>query len=440
MRVDTTPNVYKPGETELPQEIEERVQRRNKAMGPSYRLAYSEPIHFVRGEGIWLYDANGQAYLDFYNNVVSIGHCHPRVVNAMRQQAETLCTNTRYLNDVVIEYSERLTSLFPKELSQVIFACTGSEANDLACRIAQFHTGGDGFIVSEFAYHGTSALAASMSPNLSPTMPLGRSVRTVPAPIADRHTRDLNAVGAKFEHDVRTAIAQLKRHGIKPAALVVDTIFSSDGVFPDPAGFLKGAFDAIRKEGGLFIADEVQPGFARTGEAMWGFERHGIVPDLVTIGKPMGNGYPMSGLIGRPDVMQKFGDNARYFNTFGGNTVAAANGLAVLDVIRDEELLANARTVGGFLKQGLQAIDSPFVNDVRGVGLYCAIDIIDSDGTPSGKGAQAVVNGLKQKKILISATGKNENSLKIRPPLIATKQNVEHFVDAIRDVISELNL
>ncbi|MEM9989147.1 MAG: aspartate aminotransferase family protein, partial [Pseudomonadota bacterium] len=392
-----------------------------------------------KGEGIWLYTADGDQYLDFYNNVASLGHCHPQVVEAMTKQAHTLSTNTRYLHDTIIEYSERLTDLFPDPLSQAIYTCTGSEANDLACRIAKYHTGGEGYIVSEYAYHGTSHLISSLSPNLGPTVSLHPNLRTVPAP----HSFDPSVdVGEQFTAHVQAAIDDLQRRGIKPAALLVDSIFSSDGVYTEPKGFLKGAVKAIHKAGGLFIADEVQPGFARTGDHMWGFQRHGVTPDLVTLGKPMGNGYPMSGVIARPEVSREFGASARYFNTFAGNTVAAANGLAVLNVIRDQNLLENSYKMGAYLKEALESIASSKIAEVRGSGLFYGVEIVQAKDnyTPDEKTAKAIVNALRKRKTLISTTGKNDNILKVRPPLIVTKENIDQFINTLQDVMSELGV
>src|SRR5690606_1543142 len=319
------------------------VARRAKALGPAYRLFYETPVHLVRGEGVWLFDRAGEAYLDTYNNVACVGHCHPRVVEAMAPQAAAFASHTRYLHEGILDYAERLLATFPAELGHVMFTCTGSEANDLALRIAREHTGGTGVIVTENAYHGVTADVAALSPSLGAGVPLGPHVRTVPAPDAARYGAD---VASGFAAAVQAAIDDLLRHGVRLAALVVDTIFSSDGVFADPEGFLTPAVTAIRAAGGIFIADEVQPGFARTGAAMWGFQRHGLVPDMVSLGKPMGNGYPVAALVVRPGVVAAFGAKARYFNPFGGNAVAAATASAVLDVIEDEGLLDNARDTG----------------------------------------------------------------------------------------------
>ncbi|MDK4734881.1 aspartate aminotransferase family protein [Rhizobium sp. CNPSo 3490] len=408
-------------------------------MGASYRLNYAKPVHFVRGEGVWLFDKGNNPFLDFYNNVASLGHCHPRVVDAMTTQAKTLCVNTRYLDEKVIEYSERLISTFPEELSRVVFACTGSEANDAACRIAETATGGDGFIVSEFAYHGTSKAIAQLSSNLGPSVPLGRAVRTVAAPV----TRNLSAkdTADAFTADVKTALADMKRRGIKPAALLLDSIFSSDGVYPDPRGMIADAVAAVRAEGGVFIADEVQGGFARTGDSMWSFQRHDVVPDIVTLGKPMGNGYPMSAVVARPELIETFGASARYFNTFAGNTVAAVNGLAVLDVIRDEGLMENARHLGQNLGEQLRALADTRIAEVRGAGFYWGVEICNPDtGAPDRATASAIVNALREKRVLISLTGQHENVLKIRPPLVVSEREVNLFMDVFKTTLDSVSL
>ncbi|MFN6951835.1 MAG: aspartate aminotransferase family protein, partial [Albidovulum sp.] len=382
------------------------------------------------------YDRAGEAYLDTYNNVACVGHCHPRVVAAMSRQAATFASHTRYLHEGILDYAERLLATFPAELGHVMFTCTGSEANDLALRIALEHTGGTGVIVTENAYHGVTAEVAAFSPSLGAGVALGPHVRTVPAPDPARHGPE---VAAGFATAVRMAIDDLLRHGIRPAALLVDTIFSSDGVFADPEGFLAPAVAAIRAAGGVFIADEVQPGFARTGAAMWGFLRHGVVPDMVSLGKPMGNGYPVAGLVVRPEVVAAFGARARYFNTFGGNAVAAATATAVLDVIEDEGLLANARDTGAYLAAGLRALAARHrcLGAVRGAGLFIGVDIV-RDGAADAALAARVVNGLRAERVLISATGKAGSILKIRPPLVFTREHADIFLGRLDRVLSAL--
>lgn len=430
----TMPNAYQPGKGNLPPEDEALVARRARALGPAYRLFYETPVHLVRGDGVWLYDTAGKAYLDTYNNVASVGHCHPHVVAATARQSAIFASHTRYLHEGVLTYAERLLAHFPAELSHVMFTCTGSEANDLAFRIARAHTGGTGFIVTENAYHGVTYAIAGMSPSLGAGVDLGEHVRVVPAPRSGADT------GAEFAAGVQAAIREMQRHGIKPAALIVDTVFSSDGVFTDPAGFLQPAVQAIRAAGGLFIADEVQPGFGRTGAAMWGFQRHGLMPDMVSLGKPMGNGYPVAGLVIQPQVIEAFGSKARYFNTFGGNAVAAATALAVLEVVENERLMDNARNVGTAFAEGLRGLakDHAALGELRAVGLFLGQDIVDDAGQPDATRASQIVNRLREEGVLISATGPKGHVLKIRPPLVFSHDNVAFFLDRLERVLSSV--
>ncbi len=436
-RQTTMINGYTPGKGTLPPEDEARIARRAALLGPAYRLFYETPVHLVRGEGVWLYDRDGNAYLDTYNNVASVGHCHPRVVAAMADQAATLATHTRYLHDAVLDYAERLLAHFPAPLTHVMFTCTGSEANDLALRIARAKTGGTGIIVTDNAYHGVTLATAEMSMSIGPAVAPGPTVFPVPAPTAANYPGDL---GAGFAAAVTAATDQMANQGIKPCALIVDTIFSSDAVLPDPAGFLQPAAAAIRAAGGLFIADEVQPGFGRTGSQMWGFQRHGLVPDMVSLGKPMGNGYPMAGLVVRPEIVADFGAKSRYFNTFGGNAVAASVGMAVLNVIRDEGLQANALHTGRAFHDGLAALASlhPCLGQVRSAGLFLGQDIIDATGAPDPARAARIVNALREARVLISATGPRGHILKIRPPMAFTTDHVAIFLDRLETVLKSL--
>jgi 4-aminobutyrate aminotransferase-like enzyme len=415
------------------------IERRERLLGPAYRLFYAHPVHLVRGEGVWLYDADGSAYLDVYNNVASVGHCHPHVVAALSKQAATLNTHTRYLTDGILDYAERLLALFPDELAHVMFTCTGSEANDLAYRAARVFTGGTGVIVTELAYHGVTIAVSEMSPSLGDGIALAPHVRTVRAPDAYRGGGD---VGEAFAADVRAAIADMQAHGIRPAALLVDTIFSSDGVFADPAGFLAPAAAAIREAGGLMIADEVQPGFGRTGAGMWGFSRHGIVPDIVTMGKPMGNGHPMAAMVARPEILESFGKRTRYFNTFGGNPVSCAVGMAVLDVIEGESLIESARDVGAYLRDGLRGLANmhAIIGDVRGAGLFIGVELVTDRATraPATAATARLVNGLRDRRVLISASGPHANVLKIRPPLVFSRANADQFLAAFDEVATAI--
>ncbi|GGD29438.1 aspartate aminotransferase family protein [Aureimonas glaciei] len=416
------------------------IARREKVMGPAYRLFYERPIHFVRGEGVFLFDPDGNAFLDAYNNVASLGHGHPAVVEAITRQTAILNTHTRYLHENVIDYAEQLTATFPAYLSQAMLTCTGSEANDLAVRVARSVTGGTGIIVSSLAYHGVTATVAEFSPSLGESVNLGPHVRTVAPPDPYRETPE--EARDRFGRDVQTAIDDLRRHGIKPALLIVDTIFSSDGVVPEPKGFLQPAVEAIRRTGGLFVADEVQPGFGRTGDTMWGFERHGVEPDMVTLGKPMGNGYPMAGLVVKPEVTAEFGRRSRYFNTFGGNPIAAAAGLAVLKVLAEERLQDNAQDVGAYLRAGISTLAGEFscIGDVRGAGLFIGVEMVSDTQakTPDAAITTRLVNGLRERRVLISASGPHANVLKIRPPMVFSRGNVDTLIEAMRDTLQSL--
>lgn len=423
----------------LDERTRDLVERRQRVLGQPYRMFYEEPVHFDWASGVRLYDAAGNAYLDAYNNVPCVGHCHPRVVAAIAEQAARLNVHTRYLDESIVGYAERLLAHFPAETNRLMLTCTGSEANDLALRIARNHTGGTGFIVTANAYHGISHAIAAMSPSLGLNVPLAVDVRTVAAP-DPRLAGSPEAVGAFFEREVRVAIADMQRHGIRPAALLVDTIFSSDGVFSEPAGFLAGAVAAIRQAGGLFIADEVQAGFGRMGSHMWGFQRHGLEPDLVTMGKPMGNGYPIAGVVAREEVLERFAREARYFNTFGGNPVACAAATAVLDILRDEDLLANAATVGAHMKAGFEALSKRHdaIGNVRGQGLFLGVDILGADGAPSPGVAGDLVNALRRRRVLISASGPLGHVLKIRPPLPFSIADADELLQVCDEVLATL--
>ncbi len=413
------------------------IERRARDLGPAYRLFYENPVHVVRGEGVWLYDPQGNAYLDVYNNVASVGHCHPKVVEALTRQAAVLNTHTRYLHETILDYAERLLARVPEALGHVMFTCTGSEANDLALRIARAYTGRSGVIVTRLAYHGVTAAVSELSPSLGDYVPRGPAVRLVDAPDLYRGGPD---VGARFAAGVRAAIADMRTSGIEPAALLVDTIFSSDGVFSDPPGFLAEAVEAVRAEGGLFIADEVQPGFGRVGPAFWGFARHGLVPDMVTVGKPMGNGHPVAGLFLRPHLVEEFGRKARYFNTFGGNPVSCAVGLAVLDIIESEGLAESAGDVGAYMRAGLRALADRYeaIGDVRGDGLFTGLELVETrdEKAPASALTTRIVNGLRARRVLISATGPGANILKIRPPLVFTRAHADIFLAQMADVLA----
>ncbi|TXH37616.1 MAG: aminotransferase class III-fold pyridoxal phosphate-dependent enzyme [Rhodospirillaceae bacterium] len=415
------------------------IRRREKLLGPAYRLFYEQPLHIVRGEGVWLYDPEGNAYLDVYNNVASVGHCHPKVVEALTRQAGILNTHTRYLHETIVDYAERLLAKFPSELQHVMFTCTGSEANDLALRIARSYTKRTGFIVTKLAYHGLTSAVAELSPSLGDYVQRGDHVRLVAAPDTYRGGRD---IGEEFAAGVKAAIADMQAKGIEPAALLVDSIFSSDGIFPDPAGFLRPAVEAVRAAGGLYIADEVQPGFGRVGPAWWGFARHNLVPDMVTIGKPMGNGHPIAGAVMQPHLVEEFGNRSRYFNTFGGNPVSCAVGRAVLEVIEGEGLAENAGTVGKYMLDGLKTLAArhAIIGDVRGAGLFLGVEFVKDRAIKEAAPEETarVVNDLRRRRILISATGPRANILKIRPPLVFSRENADMFLATMDDVLKAI--
>ena len=427
-------NAFTPGKGDLTPADAALAGRRARLLGPAYRLFYETPLHLVRGEGVHLYDTTGRAYLDCYNNVASVGHAHPRVVAAMAAQAARLATHTRYLHEAVLELAERLLATFPAEIGHVMFTCTGSEANDLAYRIARAATGGSGVIVTGNAYHGVTLATAGMSMSIGPAVAPGPEVFAIPAPTPGNYPE---GVAQGFAAAVTAACAKMRAQGIRPAMLIVDTIFSSDGVLPDPEGFLAPAAAAIRAEGGLFLADEVQPGFGRTGAHMWGFQRHAIVPDMVSMGKPMGNGYPVAALALRPGVIAEFGAKARYFNTFGGNAVAAAVALAVLDVIRDEGLMQNAARVGRAFRDGLAALSGEMLGEVRGAGLFLGADML-RDGAPAPDRAAKLVNFMRDEGILISATGPQGHVLKLRPPLPFSEADAARVVETMARLLPRL--
>jgi 4-aminobutyrate aminotransferase-like enzyme len=412
------------------------MERRKKLLGSAYRLFYSEPVHIVRGEGAWLYDDSGQPYLDMYNNVPHVGHCHPHVVEALTRQIATLNTHTRYLHENVLDYAERLTAKFPDELDTAMFSCTGSEANELALRIARTCTGGTGIIVTDYAYHGNTKAIYEISTEDIPEAEVPDFVVTVPTPDVYRDDK----TGEQFAESVRDALALLDSRGIKPAAFIIDTIISSGGVIATPPGYLKKIADIVRESGALFVADEVQPGFGRTGRNFWGYEIDDFVPDIVTMGKPMGNGHPLAATVTRRALVDEFSGHAHYFNTFGGNPVSCAAGLAVLDVIEQEELQKNALDVGLYLNAGLAELATRHeaIGDVRGDGLFKAVELVVDRATlkPASELAVKIIEGLKNRRVLAGRTGVHDNTLKLRPPMVFSRENADHFLEIFDEVLA----
>ncbi|MFB2551897.1 aspartate aminotransferase family protein [Ensifer soli] len=435
-------NAFEPGDAEaLDPGLKALVARRQASYGPSSLLFYREPLNVVKAEGNRILTADGRSYVDFYNNVASVGHCNPRVADAVHAQMLTANSHSRYLYDICETYSERLLTTFPAPLAHVTFTCTGSEANDLALRIARSVTGGHGVVVTRGAYHGNTAAVTEVSPSSYKRGLPPAFVKLVEPPSREAYGDD---IAGGFTAAVDGAIAELKAEGHGFAALLVDSIFSSDGVFAEPAGFLKGAVDATRAGGGLVIADEVQPGFARTGDGMWGFLRHSVVPDIVTMGKPMGNGFPIGGVVTRPGLLVELQEQFGYFNTFGGTPAAAAAGLAVLDAIEADGLMENARVTGAYLRERLQemAASLPVLSGVRGAGLYLGVSITVPKEKWRGNTdpVSAIVNGLKDEGVLIGVAGLAADVLKIRPPLVAGKADADTLAERLETVLARLGL
>jgi 4-aminobutyrate aminotransferase-like enzyme len=420
------------------------LERRYRVLGPHAPLFYDKPLHLVRGEGVWLYDANGERYLDAYNNVPHVGHCHPRVVAALSRQAAILNTHTRYLDENVVAYAERLTSLFDRQLSMAAFCCTGSEANELALRIARDCSGGAGIIATDWAYHGNTAAVMQVSSLFTPPDKRGPSVRTVPVmdPYRDRAGRSDDALATVYADNVKRAIDEFSAAGIRFAGLLYCTAFSSEGLPTVPAGFMAKALAHVHAAGGLFIADEVQAGFGRLGSHFWGHQMLGVVPDIVTLGKPMGNGHPLAAVIARPELINAFTERNMYFNTFAGNPVSAAVGAAVLDVLEDERLVENARVVGDYTLARLAKLAErhAIIGDVRGAGLFFAVELVSDRGskTPAPAQTKRVVNRMRELGVLISRIGMHDNILKIRPPMPFSKQHADLLVDRLNEALASL--
>ncbi|MBG6120453.1 MULTISPECIES: aminotransferase class III-fold pyridoxal phosphate-dependent enzyme [unclassified Sphingobium] len=419
------------------------LERRQRVLGAGSPLFYDEPLRLVEGRGVWVEDADGKRYLDGYNNVPHVGHCHPRVVEAIVKQAEKLNIHTRYLHENVVEYGERLTSTFDEQLSVAMFVCTGTEANDLAIRMSRLLSGGQGLIVTDFSYHGHSITLAEATTGIPSPEAVGPLVRTIHVPDLVREGRaDAQSVGEAYVAQVSAALASFREAGIQVAAILVDSLFSTEGLPVVPANYLAEVVALVRQAGGYFIGDEVQPGFGRLGDTMWGYQQHGVVPDFVTMGKPMGNGHPIGGVVTRPDYLAYFQKVAMYFNTFGGNPVSAAAGLAVLDVLEEERLLENATDVGSHLRSGLEALRAKhdLVGVVRGKGLFCGLELVVDRETmaPATAEAKRIVNEMRRHGVLISKIGPHDNVLKIRPPMPFSKDNADLLVSTLDVVLGEV--
>jgi len=420
--------------------MQDLIRRRRRLLGPAYRLMYADPVQISRALGTRMWDRDGNEYLDAYNNVVSVGHCNPRVVEAVHRQMQTLCTHTRYVQDEILEFAEQIVPSFGEPIEHIMFTCTGSEANDLALRIAMHQTGRKGIVITSEAYTGNSHLTAGLSPSLGRKSPLGQWVRRISTP--DSYRMDPSEIGARLARQVRHEIDELERRGEGIAAFIADSLFSSDGIYAHPTDILQQITEVVHAAGGVVIADEVQAGFGRSGDRLWGFQRHGQVPDIVTMGKPMGNGFPVAAVAVRGEVIERFGNEMRYFNTFGGNTVAIAAAQATFDVIRDDGLQENAARIGAMIQDGFREIakEDGRIGDVRGAGLYIGVEFVrDHDSKePDSATALAVVDGLRQRRVLISATGHHANTLKIRPPLVFSESDVDRLLTETRNALAAI--
>ncbi len=419
--------------------VEQLIERRRRVMGSSY-VFYKEPIHIVRGEGVWLYDDQGRQYMDCYNNVPCVGHCHPHIVAAMHKQAATLNTHSRYLSEVVIDYSERLMALHAEPLSVLQMGCSGTEAVEVAIKMARLYTGGQGIICSNATYHGNTHEVFRMTRG-----PFEPDYRRVLFPETYRPIeKGLSEVDLceRYLKEIKTAIDAFASDGVPLAGMLFCSIFANEGLPDVPADYMAKAAALVRDAGGVVILDEVQAGFGRTGR-WWGYEVTDCVPDIVAMGKPMGAGYPISGVGATADIGNMFSTKSFYFNTTAATPLQAAVGSAVLDVIEQENILDNVNSVGGYLKRELTGFIDRFdkVGDVRGHGLFIGIDWVkDSDGRePDTEGAAAMVEQLKEKGFLISNAGQHRIVLKIRPPLVLEKQHAELLLTALDETFKELH-
>ncbi len=409
---------------------------RRARLGPALGLSYDDPVRLESGNGVWLTDVEGNRLLDAYNNVPQVGHAHPRVTAALASQARRLTTNTRYLVDDVAVYADRLTALLPDELSVVMFVNSGSEANDVAIQIARAVTGNRGVVITEHAYHGTTVATAALSPEeLGPD-----ALESWVARIGGASTLGAPDAAARVAGEVDDAFARLRGRGHDPALLVCDDVFASDGIFAVPPGYLRAAYERARAVGALCLADEVQAGFGRIGVAFWGFAQDGVIPDIVTLGKPMGNGHPMGAVVTTPAIAAQFAERWHFFSTFAGSPVAAAVGTAVLDVIEREQLAEQAERVGSYLRARLAdvAASHPAIKQVRGPGLFVGVEL-DCDSTGRPDIGKVVANDLRRRGVLVGATGPRVNVIKIRPPLVFSEQHADLVATAL-DAVLEAEL
>jgi 4-aminobutyrate aminotransferase-like enzyme/Ser/Thr protein kinase RdoA (MazF antagonist) len=425
---------------------QETLTTRLQVLGKNLSVSYHQPLKIVRGWMQHLYDETGGAFLDFYNNVPLVGHSHPRVVEAAQKQLALLNTNTRYLHDVTNRYAQRLTAHLPEPLKVCFFVNSGSEANELALRLARTHTRREDIVVLEHAYHGNTTTLIDISPyKFDGPGGTGRKPWVHVAPLPDdyrgAHRRDDHQAGAKYAAALGEILSDLETQGRDPAAFIAETLPSVGGQIVFPPGYLAEAYARVRAAGGVCIADEVQVGFGRLGSHFWGFESQNATPDIVVLGKPIGNGFPLAAVITTEKIARSFDNGMEFFSTFGGNPVACAAGLAVLDVLESEHLQARALTVGSYLKTELLALQQqfPLIGDVRGSGLFLGLDLVQDRSTREPAPAQAsyVVNRLRERGIVTGTDGPHHNVIKLRPPLIISETDAAAFTNTLRQILAE---
>ena len=402
-------------------QIKNLIDRRYRLLGRNLSVAYDEPLHIVRGSIQYLYDDEGRRYLDAYNNVAHVGHCHPQVVAAGQRQMELLNTNTRYLSEIVLEYAERLTAMLPEPLRVCFFVNSGSEANELALRLARAHTKARDLIVLEHAYHGNTTTLIDVSP-YKHDGPGGEGapswVHKCPLPNF--------AENAEYVVDVARELRS------RLCGFIAESMPSVAGQIVLPDGYLARVYEAVRESGGVCIADEVQTGYGRIGTHFWAFEKYGVVPDVVVLGKPIGNGHPIGAVITTRAIADSFANGMEFFSTFGGNNVSCAIGLKVLEVVQDERLQAHGLEVGERLLNGLRALQARYeiIGDVRGSGLFVGVELV-RDGEPAAIEAARIVNQMREHGILLGTDGPHHNVLKIRPPMPFSEENAEELIAAL---------
>jgi len=412
--------------------------KRTQFMGES-PLFYKEPIYLEKGEGVWLYDKAGKKYLDVYNNVPVAGHCHPRIIASLTDQASKLNVHSRYISDVVVDYSEKLVSLHSDNLSKLQMACSGTEAVEIAIKMARIHTGGQGIICSNATYHGNSHETFRMT--IGPFEPEFRRV-TYPEsyrPIKEGLSQE--ELCTLYLKEVEKQIEGFSQDGIKFAGLIFCSLFANEGLPDFPKDYLTKVSKLVRDSGGVLILDEVQAGFGRTG-TWWGYQLSNVSPDIAVMGKPMGSGLPVSGVIATEEISDTFHEKAFYFNTTAATPLQAAVAGTVIDIIQDEGLVENAEKIGGYLKTELLKIkdDFDYLGDVRGPGLFIGLDIVDNkeDKNPDKEKAIEIVEILKSKGVLISNAGQYRNVLKLRPPLVFDIDNANFLLDTLNQAFREV--